>query len=71
MKTNKYLKFIKLLFAKIFKKEYNIIMINEEDKPKIYKLYYEDFYSIEAITQTFNNQYDYETIKNFVRSYMQ
>lgn len=65
---NKYLDFIKFLFAKIFKKEYNINMIEEQDKETIKNLYYEDIKDIEEIQKLFNNKYSYEEIRNYVLS---
>lgn len=68
IKTNKYLDFIKFLFAKIFKKEYNITVINETDKKEIRELYFENLKDFEEIKEIFKNKYTYDEIRNYIIS---
>lgn len=63
---NKYLDFFKYLFDKIFKKEYNITMINEKDKEIIKKLYFEDLISIDEIAEKYKGIYKYSEIRSYL-----
>lgn len=64
IKTN----IFQFLFDKIFKREYNITMINEKDKKEIRELYFEKLKDFDEIKEIFKNKYTYNEIRNYIMS---